>query len=266
MVSELLDSVSNFRKVLSKKTSININSQELKADAVDIAKDYFSRMRSYIEENGLGGELLSELDKEFQDLLRLTQGNYRRTLYLKLLKNIETNAKNLSIIDVVRPKAKNQFADSDDLLLQTLDSILPTAALSYKQALYDLNICDHKVSFRGTASELREALRETLDHLAPDKDVMKENGFKLEVNQTKPTMKQKVRYILKKRNLNDTKRLPSEKSVEMVDEIVGQMARAIYNRASLSTHLQTSKAEVLQIKRYIDIVFHEVLELEQNYR
>ena len=91
------------------------------------------------------------------------------------------------------------------MLISTLEAIVPTAALSYKQALTDLNICNHKISFRGTATELREALRETLDHLSPDTAIMKEPGFKLEQNQTKPTMKQKVRYILKMRNLNDTK-------------------------------------------------------------
>src|SRR5690606_30944642 len=123
-----------------------------------------------------------------QDLLRLTQGNNRRTLYLKTLKNIEGNAKKLNIIDVVQQKSKAEFPINDKLLLQTLDSILPTAALSYKQALTDLNICDHKVSYRGTASELREALREALDHLAPDNDVRQEVGFKLEPGQTKPTM------------------------------------------------------------------------------
>lgn len=261
MVSELLDIVAKYKKVISKKTSINLNSQELKSDAVAIAKDYFSRIRVYIQENAMDAGIFTELDNGFQDLLRLTQGNNRRTLYLKTLKNIEGNAKKLNIIDVVQQKSKAEFPINDKLLLQTLDSILPTAALSYKQALTDLNICDHKVSYRGTASELREALREALDHLAPDNDVRQEVGFKLEPGQTKPTMKQKVRFILKKRHLNDTKRLPAEKSVEMVEEIIGQMARAVYNRASLSTHLQTSKYEVLQIKRCIDLVFHEILEL-----
>lgn len=37
---------------------------------------------------------------------------------------------------------------------------------------------------------------ETLDHLAPDNDVAGQQGFKLEQNQTRPAMKQKVRYVM----------------------------------------------------------------------
>lgn len=260
MVEEFTKEIETLKKAVSKNVSININSQVIKGQAVEVVKNFFGKYQTYLTTKNLLDENF-ELTNALQDLLRLTQGNNSRKYYLAKIKEIEKHAKELNVRDVSTPVRDVQIQHNEKMLIQTLEAIVPTAALSYKQALIDLNTCNHKISFRGTASELREALRETLDHLAVDKDVMGESGFKFEQNQTKPTMKQKVRYILRSRSLNDTKRLPAEKSVEMADEIIGQMARAIYNRASLSTHLQTTKQEVIQIKRYIDLVFHEILEL-----
>ena len=262
MLDEFTKEVDALKKLISKSKAVNINSQAIKDLAVKTIRDFFSKYQNYISENNLVDENSLLLTNCLQDLLRLTQGNNRKSLYLTLVKKIEKQAKELNIKDAVKPATKIELVHRDDkLLIDTLEAIAPTAALSYKQALIDLNICTHRISYRGTASELREALRETLDHLAPDKNVSSEPSFKLERDQTKPTMKQKVRYILKNRNLNDTKRIPAEKSVEMVDEIIGQIARATYNRASLSTHVETTKQEVYQVKRYIDLVFHEILEL-----
>lgn len=261
MLTDLNKSVENLKKNISKNNSVNINSQNLKTETVDIAKEYFSTHRHYIVEKNLDPESIVDLDNNFQEILRLTQGNNKKSRYLTRIKKAEKIIKDLIVKDVSSIKVEIKKHHTDELILNTLQAIVPTAALSYEQAVIDLNINTGKISYRGTAAELREALRETLDHLAPDSDVTKMSGFKLEHDQTKPTMKQKVRYILRSRNLNDTKRIPAEKSVEAIEEIIGQMARAVYNRASLSTHIQTSKQEVLQIKRYIDIVFHEVLEL-----
>lgn len=262
MLAEFTKEIENLKKGIIKNTAINVNTQVTKDLAIDTIKNFFSKYQNYLSEKGLLDDTASQLASHLQDLLRLTHGNNPKSKYLSLLKTIEKISKELSVKDVVKPIVKETPLHNDDqILINTLDALIPTAALSYRQALVDLTTCTHRISFRGTAAELREALRETLDHLAPDKSVSSEPGFKLEQGQTKPTMKQKVRYILKQRNLNDTKRIPAEKSAEMVDEIIGQIARATYNRASLSTHVETTKNEVYQVKRYIDLVFHEVLEL-----
>src|SRR6266853_172856 len=58
--------------------------------------------------------------------------------------------------------------------LATLDKVVPTTALSSRQAPQDLGD-QQRVSYRGTAAELREVLRELLDHLASDEGSA-ENG------------------------------------------------------------------------------------------
>jgi hypothetical protein len=67
------------------------------------------------------------------------------------------------------------------------------AANSYRQALDDLTN-GNRVSYRGTAAELREGVREVVDHLAPDDAVTKATGFKLEKDRSRPTMKQTARF------------------------------------------------------------------------
>src|SRR5205823_1474125 len=86
--------------------------------------------------------------------------------------------------------------DEDKRIIETLSELLPTAALSYQQAIADL-ADDSRVSFRGPALELRETLRTTLDHLATDDAVTAEDNYVQEKDRHGPTMKQKVRFIRK---------------------------------------------------------------------
>ena len=144
--------------------------------------------------------------------------------------------------------------------MSTLAGLVPSAGLSYEQACIDLRSVSRR-SYRGAAAELREALREVLDHLASDRDVTAQSGFKLEADQKKPTMKQKVRFILVSRGKGKTQTAPAENSTSLVEERVGALARSVYDRSSLSTHVGTTKQEVQQVKAYVDVVLTELLEI-----
>lgn len=261
MISDFSKVVESLKKCILKSKVTNVTSLKVRALANDVARDYFDNYRNELVRNNIDADLTKLIDDSLQDLLRLAQNVNRKSSYLKKIKAIEYAANELSIKEISKSYKNVIVHQTESILLTTIEAISPIAALSYKQAVLDLNDKNERISYRGTASELREALREVLDILAKDEDVMSDKGFKLEQNQTRPTMKQKVRYILKNRNLNDTKRLPTEKSTEMVDELIGQMTRAVYNRASLSTHVETTKTEVVKVKNYVDIVLHEILEI-----
>lgn len=145
-------------------------------------------------------------------------------------------------------------------ITKALHDRVPSAGTTYEQACRDLDDAQ-RTCYRGVASSLREALRETLDTLAPDTDVAGQAGFHLEKDQTNPTMKQKVHYILKSRGKNNTMSKAPEKAVEIVEEMVGALARSVYDRSSLSTHVKTTKQEVQQVKAYVDVVLTELLEI-----
>jgi predicted pPIWI-associating nuclease len=165
-----------------------------------------------------------------------------------------------------REESENQHASlsqggrEETLIVDTLERLIPSAAASYRQGLADLND-ERRHSYRGTASEFREALRETLDHLAPDSEVSAQPGFAYDGDQKKPTMKQKVRYVLNSRKRSKTQRDAAERSTSLVEELSGDVARAVYNHASLAAHVQQSREEVRKIKRYVDTVLFDLLEI-----
>jgi hypothetical protein len=160
------------------------------------------------------------------------------------------------------------LSEDEQKLLRTLGSMLPTTAMSYKQALADLSDSD-RVSFRGPALELREAMREVLDHMAPDTDVMSSSGYKPEKDEngkdrSKPTMKQKVRFILKQRAVGRGRTAVSaaEDAAITVDVIVGEVTRSVYQLSSVAAHLASERAQVVKVKRYVEAVLHDLLEID----
>jgi hypothetical protein len=141
--------------------------------------------------------------------------------------------------------------------------MLPREALAYRQVLQDLT-AQSRFSYRGTATELREVVREVLDHLAPNEAVMRSSGFKLEKDRRAPTMKQKARFILKARGLGESSRSAPENSVELLEEQIASLTRSVYDRGSVSTHNVTVKAEVLSFKAYADAVLAELLQVHER--
>jgi hypothetical protein len=117
-----------------------------------------------------------------------------------------------------------------------------------------------RLSWRGPAADLREALRETLDYLAPDSEVESSVGYKQEPNVQGPTMKQKVRFILKNRGLSKALSSPAESATASVDEALGTFVRSVYARSSVSTHTPTDRMEVQRVLDLVRVVLAELLE------
>jgi len=149
---------------------------------------------------------------------------------------------------------------TERLISSTLSAILPATAASYEQCLLDLGGPQRR-SYRGVAHEMREVLRETLDHLAPDADVMAEVNFKLEKETTRPTHRQKALYVLRKRRLSREAMRAPELAVSMVEELGATIARSTYTRGSISAHSLSPAKEVRQLKMYVDAVLAELLEI-----
>lgn len=147
------------------------------------------------------------------------------------------------------------FSQEDQEVIAELNKLIPSAALSYRQSVMDIADAD-RVSFRGPALELREALREVLDFLAPDEVVEAAPGFVQEPDRDRPTMKQKARFVMKKKNSSP------EGAVEAVtafEEAVASLTRAVYNRSSKGTHVSQDRGTVVQLRRYVVVVLHDIL-------
>jgi hypothetical protein len=86
-------------------------------------------------------------------------------------------------------------------------------------------------------------------------------NFQLEKDQKKPTQRQKVRYIFKARRTSSAAVAAAEGSLDTVDETVAALVRSTYQRASVSTHVSTGSKEIKSLKRYIDVLLAELLEI-----
>jgi len=119
---------------------------------------------------------------------------------------------------------------------------------------------------RGTAVELREALREVLDHLAPDSEVIGMVGFKFDADQAKPTMRQKARFILRSRGYPDAATKAPEDAAAVVDELVAALVRSVYQSGAFTTHVASAQSRVKQLKMYVDTILAELLAVHEMPR
>jgi Predicted pPIWI-associating nuclease len=161
-----------------------------------------------------------------------------------------------------RPARIAVASKTENLIAKTLLRIVPAAALSYEQAVIDLADVRRR-SYRGAAHELREVLRETLNYLAPDAEVIAAPGFKLENDREKPTQRQKALHVLRKRNLSKEETSAPALTINLVEELSAQITRDAYTRGAKGAHTLSSAAEVRQLKMWIDAVLSELLAIHK---
>src|SRR5580700_4237200 len=204
-----LDALNAALKKLSHRGTTHVKAAGIREDAKAVVQFYFREVRQRLLDLGISSSQIALLDAEMQQMIEIAAKVTRTATYkgsMRVLDDIRApleTAIEIAAITASEP-ASGSLTATETAILKTLDQVVPTTALSYQQLLQDLND-SARVSYRGTASELREVLRELLDHLAPDAEVMK-TGIKLEQGQTKPTMKQKTVFILKARGVNETQR------------------------------------------------------------
>ena len=264
------DSVDKLQRRISLSKAVKVNAASLREQTREVAQFYFRQTRPELQALGVEADLISQLDASVQRLLRLSSAASGKRSYLTLLKSLSNTIRDVTVAIEVR-HAEQAFlsrspqsdvlSGNETIIYETLLKLVPTAALSYKQAVIDL-ADKNRISYRGVANEFREALRETLDHLAPDKAITSQPGFKYEQDKKTPTMKQKVRFILRARELPDNAVKPPEDAVALVEERIASLTRSVYERSSISTHVANQRSEIIQMKKYVDAVLAELLGLQ----
>lgn len=228
-----------------------------------LVEKYFNDVRPTVLADKEQNDDVNKIDGQMQALLVLCHkhGSVKRykqvlTAVRKDLIKVDAQVVSSSVF-----KAQVPALDAtDSKIIGTLQALLPSAALSYQQALIDLRT-EARLSWRGPATDLREALRETLDHLAPDAEVEAMPGYKRNPDTTGPTMKHKVRFIMRKRGVVKALAEPTELAADSIDEAMGSFVRSVYTRSNVSTHTPTNKDEVLRVRDFVKIVLCELLEI-----
>ena len=254
------------RSALGRTNATRIGSSSLRESAKEVVQQYFRRVRPNLVSLQCTPVKLEALDDAMQALLQLSNGRSSRHSYASTLHTIGKLRTVLEAEREIRMGATPSVYVAEPLTsmesrtIASLQALIPSAALSYEQAIRDLNN-QGRISYRGTANELREVLREVMDHLAPDAEVMAASGFKLENGLTRPTQRQKVRHILRSRQLTDATIKVPLAAVDLITEHTASLARSTYERSAISTHIATSKQEVRKIKMYLDSILVELLEI-----
>ena len=264
-MSELAETL---RKLDALKKSVRaidgkqVFSKTITDDMHAIAALFFANVKHTLP---IGNQDTSKAESLFTQLHDLSRKNPSRQKCL----DIFTEAR--KVLVRLEGQALSQSANSaagkitkvDHVIIATLDDVCSPASASYRQALQDLGQ-NERTSWRGSATELRESLRETLDKLAPDKEVEELPNFKFEPNTQRPTMKQKVRFILRNRGMNGGQVATSEDTVKFVEESLGGITRSAYNRSSVSAHTPTTREEVARLHALIRVLLCELLAIQHE--
>jgi hypothetical protein len=255
-----LDEIEALRKVISKSKSKQIRAKPLKTALQSLVDTYFDLIRPSVLPAGAQDDRFRGVDEAFQELLTMSHKQVTTVIVANHLANVrkmligvdvETSARSVERVDIALPAV-------DQRIIDTLTSVAPAAALSYHQATLDLQQMS-RYSWRGPACDLREALRESLDHLAPDSDVTSQPGYRAEANTHGPTMKQKVRFILKARRLTSAQMAPSETAVQSVDDAVGSFVRSVYTGSSGAAHTPSDRDEVMRVRDWVRVALCHLL-------
>lgn len=249
------------RALAVKRYGKQLNSLKARTELREVVQKYFDLVRPTFAPSSEQNELIKPVDSALQILLMESHKRGQTSRYKKLL----AEARDALIqIDAAQLLPHSDSAESiegiDASILDSLDELLPSASLSYRQAIEDLQ-GTARYSWRGPATDLRECMREVIDHLAPDKDVESASGYKREQDARGPTMKQKVRFVLRARSTSTAATASVESAAVAVEEAIGVFVRSVYTRSSVSTHVATSRDEVLRIKSLVQVVLQELLEL-----
>jgi len=260
-VTSLIAEVEKARTALNRVKNPQLHSATARASLREIVERYFNEVRPSLDLGSTTAEHTEGVDAAMQALLALCHKKGSVQKYRDLLRHAKGHLIHLDSGIVAGAGRQNGInrTDQDVRIVTTLRALLPGAALSYEQALLDLSE-DERLSWRGPATDLREALRETLDHLAPDRDVQASAGYKQEPNTNGPTMKQKVRYILRNRGQSKARAATTEDATAAIDEAMGTFVRSVYTRSSVSTHSPTDRGEVMRLRDLVRVVFGELLE------
>jgi hypothetical protein len=256
-IEALLKETDQLRRALKNGPGIQIQANADSEKIRTLCASYFS-MRAGLpdSEDALAAD---GIFKELHSAARVKPSRSKVVDRLATAKQLLVKLEGATMV-LAAAKSAGRRTATDQLIIETLREVCPTAAAAYSQALIDLG-ADKRESWRGPAADLREALRETLDVLAPDDGVAKEPGFKLEKDAHRPTMKQKVRYILKKRGTPHGAMSAPESAVQGIEDILGGITRSVYNRTSISTHTATDKKEVVRVHAWVRLVLCDLLEV-----
>lgn len=152
--------------------------------------------------------------------------------------------------------------ESQDEVASLLDILHRDLGAAYRQVLRDLDD-ESRLSYRGTANEIREVLSETIRLLAPEEDVKGQAWYRPEGGRDGPTRAQRLQFIFKRVSL-DENMSSAEEGAELVEQGVHNLYSRVLRRSQRATHTSQDRSEVRRILAYATPVLLDILNAAQR--
>jgi hypothetical protein len=262
---DALEAFQRLKRGLAKGSSATVGAQADRNQVQSVARTWFERWRSPLEQQLGSSEALRRVDADVQALHHLSLRTSQREKYRLCLNRVLRELREIATEAAVATWTRSQTGDSpgNPEVLARLEVLEPALAASYRQVLRDLGQSDRE-SYLGTANELREVLRAALALLAPDEQVRQTSWFKASRKSAKgddakrgPTHKERARFILS--GAGSSEREVTEIAIEDIEARTDALVRALYTRTSAAAHVGKSRDEVQRLVQYQDAVLLELL-------
>lgn len=76
-----------------------------------------------------------------------------------------------------------------------------------------------------------------------------------------PTIKQKAVFILRTRRTKKAQVKTFAEAFDVVDGLIGNLARSVYTRSSVAVHVADCREEARKVRDYVSLVLAELLEI-----
>lgn len=260
-----IQEIERLQKKLRPRRRKQVRGNEDRANIRTLAEAWPNDFRQrFVSAQGVAPIIL-QIDQVARDIVVASYGEAQASTFVDQLNALKEAIVGLRVARLGGPSAAGALASQnpDSLRLRALlEGISPALADSYTQVLNDLDD-PQRISFRGTANDMREIVREVLDALAPDEEVRARPWYsnQTEDGQAKryPTMADKARYIGEVRGLPKAGVKQATGSAGRVDDLLGGIARSTYDRGSAATHTSQAGAEIRTQLRYVDALLLELL-------
>ena len=229
-LEQLNSHVAKFATLLNRSRGKFVEPRRVRKLALTIAQTYFTSVHAELAATEPRRGLPEEIEFTVSAILQLTSNVREKIAYVGQLNELRPFLQE-AMVAVMKAGGIRRLvlSDTEKGILSTLVKLLPSTAVSYEQALRDI-AGGQRISWRGPAAELREVLREVVDHFAPDEQVMAAPGFQLEKGLMKPTQKQKIRFILKARNTNSAATTTATDALDTFENGIATLGRSTYQR------------------------------------
>jgi len=226
---------------------------------------WFSEYRDGLVKLGVSDKHLLEIDGNMRSLISIANSSARRGVYQKNINNIRKVSDKFiteaQVAEWIKDKNSNNLGDLN--VIEALRNLDEDLERRYNQVLSDLND-QQRISYAGTANELREIIRIILSKKAPTDRVMKMPWFKTaRVNDknlpSQPTQAERVRFILEFRKSSKNAVEQAQGQEQLIDALIGKIVRSSYSRINAGVHATEDNKEIERCLRYANAFLLDIL-------